>query len=90
MSYFAFCICSKKCSLTDHLGMRPRENIAVLFLPAASCKPQLSQKLSREEEALAGKEGWLEAGKCHCLQNGGAVSLVGPLKKNLTYSMKCS
>lgn len=34
MSYFVFCVCSKKCSLTEHLGTRPRENIAILFLPA--------------------------------------------------------
>ena len=34
MSYFLFCICSKNCSLSEHLGTRPRENIATLFLPA--------------------------------------------------------
>lgn len=41
------------------LGTRPRENTAVSLLPAASSKPQLSQKLPREEEALAGWEGLL-------------------------------
>lgn len=69
MSYFAFCICSKKCSLTEHLGTRPRENIAILFLPAVSRKPQLSDFPGRERCWL-GKRAGLEAGTCHCLKMG--------------------